>query len=217
MGFQSTLPARGATAIACLTDTLANFNPRSPHGERHSESIQPLIGADFNPRSPHGERPNCTSWGCYLQHNFNPRSPHGERLFSDAFDVRLQHFNPRSPHGERRLYGSHARRLHHFNPRSPHGERHIQMFIGFARQRFQSTLPARGATNDIASFVGRIGISIHAPRTGSDHFRHALQADQRHFNPRSPHGERPFFSSNLLEWHTFQSTLPARGATLEDQ
>ena len=82
---------------------------------------------------------------------------------------------------------------------------------------FQSTLPARGATNDIASFVGRIGISIHAPRTGSDHFRHALQADQRHFNPRSPHGERPFFSSNLLEWHTFQSTLPARGATLEDQ
>ena len=78
---------------------------------------------------------------------------------------------------------------------------------------FQSTLPARGATNDIASFVGRIGISIHAPRTGSDHFRHALQADQRHFNPRSPHGERPFFSSNLLEWHTFQSTLPARGAT----
>ena len=79
--FQSTLPARGATAIACLTDTLANFNPRSPHGER----------------------PNCTSWGCYLQHNFNPRSPHGERLFSDAFDVRLQHFNPRSPHGERRV------------------------------------------------------------------------------------------------------------------
>ena len=80
---------------------------------------------------------------------------------------------------------------------------------------FQSTLPARGATNDIASFVGRIGISIHAPRTGSDHFRHALQADQRHFNPRSPHGERPFFSSNLLEWHTFQSTLPARGATAD--
>mgnify|MGYP007128232269 CR=1 FL=1 len=34
---------------------------------------------------------------------FNPRSPHGERLFSDAFDVRLQHFNPRSPHGERRV------------------------------------------------------------------------------------------------------------------
>ena len=287
--------------------TAHNFNPRSPHGERHAATARNVDDGVISIHAPRTGS-DCTRW-----------------MPCPA----TAYFNPRSPHGERRLYGSHARRLHHFNPRSPHGERHIQMFIGFARQRFQSTLPARGATarlwvqlsarsisihaprtgsdriragsmitstdfnprsphgerpgrfvaaiyefvisihaprtgsdnqaraharkgkisihaprtgsdpgnasrasrqkefqstlpargatNDIASFVGRIGISIHAPRTGSDHFRHALQADQRHFNPRSPHGERPFFSSNLLEWHTFQSTLPARGATLEDQ
>ena len=34
--FQSTLPARGATAFPCLAArAYSNFNPRSPHGERH--------------------------------------------------------------------------------------------------------------------------------------------------------------------------------------
>ena len=123
---------------------------------------------------------------------FNPRSPHGERRDiitagrDDACD-----FNPRSPHGERRLYGSHARRLHHFNPRSPHGERHIQMFIGFARQRFQSTLPARGATARLWVQLSARSISIHAPRTGSDRIRAGSMITSTDFNPRSPHGERP--------------------------
>ena len=35
--FQSTLPARGATSARNQrTPTGADFNPRSPHGERHS-------------------------------------------------------------------------------------------------------------------------------------------------------------------------------------
>ena len=34
--FQSTLPARGATQISALTGIVQkDFNPRSPHGERH--------------------------------------------------------------------------------------------------------------------------------------------------------------------------------------
>ena len=33
---------------------------------------------------------------------------------------------------------------------------------------FQSTLPARGATADAVLLEQRLGISIHAPRTGSD-------------------------------------------------
>ena len=34
-----------------------------------------------------------------------------------------------------------------------------------------------------------------------------------HFNPRSPHGERPIEAADdLVEW-AFQPTLPARGAT----
>ena len=33
-----------------------NFNPRSPHGERHGKAVVYEYDDDFNPRSPHGER-----------------------------------------------------------------------------------------------------------------------------------------------------------------
>ena len=35
-----------------------------------------------------------------------------------------------------------------------------------------------------------MGISIHAPRTGSDSFSPTAWELICHFNPRSPHGER---------------------------
>ena len=58
---------------------------------------------------------------------------------------------------------------------------------------FQSTLPARGATHPLPRERSCYqSISIHAPRTGSDHVCHA----------------------RLLLLHRFQSTLPARGATV---
>ena len=56
-------------------------------------------------------------------------------------------------------------------------------------------------------------ISIHAPRTGSDKSLVLLTLDKRHFNPRSPHGERLCWLCWPLWRRLFQSTLPARGAT----
>ena len=56
--FQSTLPARGATTIDQSSNTRhSNFNPRSPRGERrrHDRRGRSAI-FDFNPRSPRGER-----------------------------------------------------------------------------------------------------------------------------------------------------------------
>ena len=104
--------------------------------------------------------------------------------------------------------------LGNFNPRSPHGER-----LGINHQqlgacRFQSTLPARGATavngkkyatGEISIHAPRTGsdlqglrtvfarrtISIHAPRTGSDRESEKGFGKATNFNPRSPHGERP--------------------------
>ena len=58
------------------------------------------------------------------------------------------------------------------------------------------------------------GISIHAPRTGSDIAQMAYSSSTAHFNPRSPHGERLQQIANLTGIVQFQSTLPARGATL---
>ena len=58
---------------------------------------------------------------------------------------------------------------------------------------FQPTLPARGATS-----VPRQGAPICV-----------------HFNPRSPHGERPHKpGGGAATTRIFQPTLPARGATL---
>ena len=80
--FQSTLPSRGATGwITHVLVADADFNPRSPRGERQSLDAAgrsfsiisihaPLAGSDillyvvsmtrtdFNPRSPRGERLN---------------------------------------------------------------------------------------------------------------------------------------------------------------
>ena len=59
-------------------------------------------------------------------------------------------------------------------------------------KQFQSTLPAWGATNFIGgSFVDSC-ISIHAPRMGSDSLTDISSHVETYFNPRSPHGERPY-------------------------
>ena len=79
--------------------------------------------------------------------------------------------------------------------------------------RFQPTLPARGATPATAPRLFYPFISTHAPRTGSDFRADRLASALIHFNPRSPHGERPQFAPPYQTGHRFQPTLPARGAT----
>ena len=79
---------------------------------------------------------------------------------------------------------------------------------------FQSTLPARGATYRVADERYSEEISIHAPRTGSDCAGRNGRTEQQDFNPRSPHGERPGPHSTNKNAISFQSTLPARGATV---
>ena len=56
----------------------------------------------------------------------------------------------------------------YFNPRSPDGERPCPATIRPLGSRFQSTLPGWGATNQLLTNPSSQGISIHAPRMGSD-------------------------------------------------
>ena len=192
--FQSTLPARGATFSRFYLDGYYSISIHAPRegsdGQRrgyrtHSRHISihaPREGSD-------GSRWCCCVRGC----DFNPRSPRGERhrqesarVANDAISIHApregsdnkrargivqgQNFNPRSPRGER-----HPRIRHpafgklYFNPRSPRGERQG----GSGRENrmllFQSTLPARGATDSIGYRLADRPISIHAPREGSDY------------------------------------------------
>ena len=55
---------------------------------------------------------------------------------------------------------------------------------------FQSTLPVWGATTQLRIKRGITQISIHAPRVGSDINSSQVNMQFKHFNPRSPCGER---------------------------
>ena len=62
----------------------------------------------------------------------------------------------------------------YFNPRSPRGERLLAVVVRVCAEIFQSTLPARGATNSQSRLACTNAISIHAPREGSDPKPHAI-------------------------------------------
>ena len=101
----------------------------------------------------------------------------------------------------------------YFNPLSPHGERHALLDINRRMEQFQSTLPAWGETRQSGHVADRRDISIHSPRMGRDDWRESRRlcpvisihsprmgrddtltdiiTEASHFNPLSPHGERP--------------------------
>ena len=214
--FQPTLPARGATpCCGCPWTSGTYFNPRSPHGERRcnpSDKVHTL--RNFNPRSPHGERLLRIRFMC-LEGGI---STHAPRTGSDCPDcgkvVTRPTFQPTLPargatccktqtaiqgvfqptlpaRGAtfwRRIKKS---AISYFNPRSPHGERPASQAAQNQYLVFQPTLPARGATDALTAQRIEAKISTHAPRTGSDMALRMRYAPCSHFNPRSPHGERP--------------------------
>ena len=145
--------------------------------------------------------------------NFNPRPPRGGRRLLHGLRPHMVNFNPRPPRGGRPSHVGHPRRHLHFNPRPPRGGRHnVNKLAGFntqfqstppargatqrciavivQRPEFQSTPPARGATVRIAFLVFCALISIHAPREGGDYIPLKSSGGQFHFNPRPPRGGR---------------------------
>ena len=122
--------------------------------------------------------------------DFNPRSPHGERPKVAQFNFYGQHFKPRSPHGERRPILTRQRVTPPFQSTLPARGATESSISPSTCHTFQSTLPARGATNQAPGTPGGTEISIHAPRTGSDKTYVCNERDNIDFNPRSPHGER---------------------------
>ena len=72
----------------------------------------------------------------------------------------------------------------------------------------------RGATDKAQESNEGVQISIHAPHAGSDKGETNGTCNGRHFNPRSPCGERRFIGHVHRRGYGFQSTLPMRGATM---
>ncbi len=77
-----------------------------------------------------------------------------------------------------------------FNPRSPCGERLLMSAERDVMIAFQSALPVWGATRKEYQRLVDRGVSIRAPRVGSDSVRRLPHGRNGSFNPRSPCGER---------------------------
>ena len=122
----------------------------SIHAPREGSDPTPLIPppgrCNFNPRSPRGERPAPPFSSCCCL----PISIHAPREGSDQRLAGLRHPDIISIHAPRE--GSDAGSL----------------ASEYFSVRFQSTLPARGATKARSSRPCSTPISIHAPREGSD-------------------------------------------------
>ena len=124
--FQSTLPARGATyVLRSASAKNGNFNPRSPHGERHQHLRRYLILCYISIHAPRTGSDAQNVGQNYIADNFNPRSPHGERR-------------------DRRADNSLACAISIHAPRT--GSDVYPTLLMAGRSAFQSTLPARGAT-----------------------------------------------------------------------
>ena len=189
--FQPTLPARGATPSATILDDVDNFNPRSPHGERRY--------CDFGHDDTSSFQPTLPARGATGHHRRAPCvrgiSTHAPRTGSDAgvsAQALSQTISTHAPRtGSDCQRNGKAGRLIDFNPRSPHGERPLFDSARVSFDKFQPTLPARGATQSATPL-----------RTSAA------------FQPTLPARGATFATQRKAGLSLFQPTLPARGATL---
>ena len=191
---------------------------------------------NFNPHSPRGERLViiCYLNKLYLFQSTLPARGATKKNFVFSCLLCISIHTPRE--GSDPIPSNFNFSVENFNPHSPRGERLVIICYLNKLYLFQSTLPARGATKKNFVFSCLLCISIHTPREGSDarwqrqhtckvyfnphsprgerHRRVKVTVGKGYFNPHSPRGERLGINVWDSNGHIFQSTLPARGATL---
>ena len=207
-------PRTGSDRLSSATRSIwANFNPRSPHGERRGCSTTKSRGLLFQPTLP---ARGATRRQQLIYHRLCI-STHAPRTGSD-FDLFFAHavngrFQPTLPaRGATRLIVS-SRLARRISTHAPRTGSDAATANTAARSRFQPTLPARGAT-PVEFTAHQDGlISTHAPRTGSD----AAASSACHSDKISTHAPRTGSDWGgqgiCLIAKRFQPTLPARGAT----
>ena len=193
--FQSTRPARGATAQAAPQKPgQSGFNPRAPHGARRLfDSCQdmaitvsihaPRTGRDHqilqtrlnsqefqSTRPARGATQTAGMQECLTKGFQSTRPARGATTTHKYLTYRPGSFNPRAPHGARRARYPLLADIIIVSIHAPRtGRDHSTSFSSTAGYQFQSTRPARGATHCM------------------QHYRPQTQS----FNPRAPHGARP--------------------------
>ena len=191
--FQSTRPARGATAQRKpILKTTGEFQSTRPaRGATATEIQQRSRDRHFNPRAPRGARPTPTK-SSRGSGNFNPRAPRGARLYGGRFSgirIFISIHAPREGRdGEPSTYTAAVETFQSTRP--ARGATSDAATAQVMRAIFQSTRPARGATAGYVTFTDRSVFQSTRPARGATEGK-----------------AQPDFSD------PFQSTRPARGAT----
>ena len=185
------LPSRYIPCDGRLTSS-AYFNPHSPQGERQSSSLLCVVLHYISIHAPRMES-DFVVYDCQTGFTkFQSTLPAGGATITDfiiyqsflfqstlpaggaTFHFRcvcwwILHFNPRSPQGERRSDVSTKRPYMIISIHAPRrgSDGRIQL-KSKDEMKFQSTLPAGGATLWQKRIEEELKISIHAPRRGSD-------------------------------------------------
>ena len=214
--FQSTHPARGATGLLPYTRSWSRyFNPRTPRGVRPGGRSKPARQMRF--QSTHPAR-GATGQGRIVTGRLTFQSTHPARGATATCWRRpflAANFNPRTPRGVRRGNGRLHRRREAISIHAPREGCDSKINgVSATTVKFQSTHPARGAT---PRKNGIFGLPRYFnPRTprGVRQAGCVFTFPCAYFNPRTPRGVRHVPRWRDIRTLTFQSTHPARGATL---
>ena len=124
--------------------------------------------------------------------NFNPHSPCGERQYAyrhPSVKVEISIHTPLAGSDEAGaavLVKADVISIH-----TPLAGSDSLLCGRYQYNKFQSTLPLRGATQIITIYTSQEKISIHTPLAGSDPPPARPASRETNFNPHSPCGERP--------------------------
>ena len=100
-----------------------------------------------------------------------------------------------------------------FNPRSPHGERREVSKRLCGHDYFNPRSPHGERPQKMGKALGVTAISTHAPHTGSDVFQRVVHQLFHTFQPTLPTRGATLMEVVVPLSLLFQPTLPARGAT----
>ena len=175
--------------------TRTNFNPLSPHGERHTAGQWAWASRGFQSTLP--------AWGETKDASKMPKgvpiSIHSPRMGRD-----------RTQHGDapRAAISIHSPRMGRDILRIAY---YVNTFL------FQSTLPAWGETTINGELANDFLFQSTLPAWGETRRTASVRHPPQDFNPLSPHGERRRSRGEIVHGIKFQSTLPAWGETIHAQ
>ena len=123
-------------------------------------------------------------------------------------------FNPRTPHGVRPCCSPHPPSVGEFQ--STHPSRGATIVHKFGPARFSISIhaPLTGCDRAMSGKVHHYSISIHAPLTGCDDYMVNLVFETTDFNPRTPHGVRPYRLNVLCLFITISIHAPLTGCDI---